>query len=494
MKKYILIINTCICLAAFLFANVEEACSQSAGAQTNNVETLLANKSARVDSLFVQWSQENSPGIAVLVMKDGKVIYKKGFGLANMETETPITPETIFDLASIGKQFTAMCIMMLTERGKLAYDDPLSKFFPEFPAYAEKITIRHLLNHTAGFTEYAELYIQNGKIDSNYESPSNQARLSFQPTSKDVLNLLSQQNLLRFIPGDDWEYSDAAYVILGQIVEKVSGESLAQFMHDNIFKPTGMKHTLLVDETKPEIQNLAVSYMSVGNELKGTNSNPLSLIYGDGNVNSSIEDLVKWYAALDNNKLVKASTLSQAFTSGKLNNGVNTGYGFGWFVSNASGLERAAHSGTWMGFHNVVAYYPKEHFVALILSNDGRLTRPDRSVLINRLTKIYLADKMMFPAPVQISSELMQQYAAKYELEDGSQFDISFDGSALWIKSGRLLPVKLIPESEVKFFVDNAEDDWYFFVKDNKGKVLGLNSHLSFTGYTKLAYGWARKV
>jgi len=100
----------------------------------------------------------------------------------------------------------------------------------------------------------------------------------------------------------------------------------------------------------------------------------------------------------------------------------------------------------------------------------------------------------MFPAPVQISSELMQQYAAKYELEDGSQFDISFDGSALWIKSGRLLPVKLIPESEVKFFVDNAEDDWYFFIKDNKGKVLGLNWHLSFTGYTKLAYGWARKV
>jgi CubicO group peptidase (beta-lactamase class C family) len=218
-----------------------------------------------------------------------------------------VTPQTIFDLASMGKQFygnvyhgclmNGVCLLMTI-------------LFPN-----SSLNFRLMLkkNHHQAFVEShcgagrirRIIYSRMIRLILIMKVNPTRQRGVLNPRQKDVLNLLSQQNLLRFIPGDDWEYSDAGYVILGQIVEKVSGKSLAHFMHDNIFKPTGMNNTILVDETKPKIPNLAVSYMPVGNELKGTNSNPLSLIYGDGNVNSSIEDLAKWYAALDNNTLVK---------------------------------------------------------------------------------------------------------------------------------------------------------------------------------------------
>ncbi len=459
-----------------------------------NVGVGLADKSSQVDALFALWSQGNSPGVAVLVVKDGKVLHRKGYGLANLETKTFVTPETVFDLGSVGKQFTAIAIMMLAERGKLNYDDALSKFFPQFPLYAKKITIRHLLNHTAGLTEYDQLFIQSGKVDRDYESSFGQKDWLFEPTSKDTLNLLARQKMLRFAPGDEWEYSNSGYVVLGQIVEKVSGKSLRQFLKETIFEPLGMKNTLVYDEIKPKIPNLAVSYMRAGNKLKGINTNALNLMYGDGGINSSVDDLTKWYRAIDENRLVKSATVRMAFTSGKLNNGASVGYGFGWYVGNSLGLPRRIHAGTWMGFRNEVAYYPEQHFTALILSNDGRFTRTDRSAVITHLAKIYLSDKMTLPSAAQISPEILRQYAGKYELETGESFEISFENNALTVKPSGLLPIKLVPESEVKFFVEGSEDDRYFFRKNEEGKVTGLTKQLSLAGYTKFAYGWARKL
>ncbi len=481
-----------ILLLVVVLASAAEVWCQPISKAVNG-EVRLADKSSQVDALFALWSQGNSPGVAVLVAKDGKVLHRKGYGLANLETKTLVSPKTVFDLGSVGKQFTAMAIMMLAERGKLRYDDPLSKFFPEFPTYAQKITVRHLLNHTAGLTEYDQLFIQNGKVDRDYESFFGQKGWKFEPTSKDTLDLFAKQKMLRFSPGDEWEYSNSGYVVLGQIIEKVSGKSFHQFLKENIFEPLGMKNTLVYDETKPKIPNLAVSYMRAGNELKGTNFNALSLIYGDGGVNSSIDDLAKWYKAIENNAFVKASTLKQAFTSGKRNNGASVGYGFGWYVGNSLGLERMIHAGTWIGFKHQVAYYPEQNFVALILSNDGRFTRTDRSAVVTRLAKIYLSDKMTFPAAVKISPEVLRQYAGKYELETGESFEISLENDALTVKPSGLLPIKLIPESEAKFFVDGSEDDRYFFRKDEMGKVTGLTKQLSLAGYTKFAYSWARK-
>jgi len=459
-----------------------------------NDSIVIIAQSSQVDSLFTPWSKSNSPGVAVLVMKDGKVLHRKGYGLANIQTKTPVSPESVFDLGSIGKQFTAMAIMILAERGHLSYDDKLTTFFPEFPSYAGKITIKHLLHHTAGLPEYEKLYIQNRKVKPDYETAYKKTSWAFEPTSKDLLALISEQTLPEFTAGDEWDYSNTGYVILGQIVEKISGISLSQFMKVNIFQPLGMNNTLLYDETKPKISNLAVSYIWVGNEIKGINYNALSLIYGDGGVNSSISDMANWYRAIENNTLIKASTLKQAFTSGKLNNGANVGYGYGWYVSNSLGLERMIHAGTWIGFKHEVAYYPEQHVTVLILSNDGRFTRTDRSALITQLTKIFLSDKMTFPTAVRINPAILKQYTGKYESETGESFEISIIGGALNVKPSGLLPIRLVPESAIKFFVDDSEDDRYVFRKDDKGKVIGLMKQLSLAGYTKFAYSWAKKL
>jgi CubicO group peptidase (beta-lactamase class C family) len=482
-----------LALFAFLLVSTGAIWCQSSMDTSRSAPDPLYDKSIQVDSLFAPWSGEDTPGVAVLVMKDQKILFKKGFGLENISKKIPITPETVFELCSITKQFTAMAVMMLVERGKLSFSDPLTKFFPAFPDYARKITIRHLLNHTSGLEDYVELLIRSGKIDSDFESPSDRTDWPFEPTDKDILALLFKQKFLRFIPGDEYEYCNSGYIVLGQIVEKISGKKLSQFLAENILRPLGMKNTVLNDETKPKVPHLAVSYMPAGNELKGVNYTSTRSVYGDGGLQSSLNDLIKWFDALENNRLVKTSTLKQAFTSGKLNSGANTGYGFGWYVGNAFGLERVTHSGTYIGFHHVLMYYPQQHFIALVLSNDGRLTYPDRSVLINRLAKIYLRDRMILPPTVQISTEGIRQYAGRYAYEDGTPVNISFEDGSLWVRSNNLLPVKLLAESGNKFFVENAEDDWYSFVKDNN-KVIGINIHLSYYGYNSNSYNWLRRL
>ena len=169
-------------------------------------------------------------GAAVIVIRNGQVLFEKGYGLANLETRTPIRPDTAFLLASLTKQFTAMAVMMLAERGKIRYEDPLTRFFPHFPLYAQKITVRHLLNHTAGFPEYDDLWIRSGKVDHDWPRSSATRPSTFEPTSRDALNLLAQQKSLDFDPGEKWKYSDSGYVILAQIVEKASGTSFGAFL------------------------------------------------------------------------------------------------------------------------------------------------------------------------------------------------------------------------------------------------------------------------
>ncbi len=345
----------------------------------------LAEKSKRVDALMAPWSKGDTPGAAIVVIQDGRVVHERGYGLANLETRTPIRPDTVFDLASVSKQFSAMAIMVLAERGKLSYDDSLSKFFPEFPPYARKITIRHLLDHTSGLPDYMDLFAKTGKINKDGKMGG------FEPTSRDAVELLARQKELLFDPGEKYEYSNSGFAVLGQIVEKASGERFAKFLKDNIFQPLGMNSTLVLDETRPRIKNRAISYSREGNGYKDIDYDPLNWIYGDGNVNTTIEDMVKWDQALYTEKLVKQSTLRQAFTSGKLNNGRAIGYGFGWRVAKRFGLNCLSHGGLWVGFASYIMRFPDQHFTVIVLSN---LAQFPTDTLTPKIAKIYLPDKI----------------------------------------------------------------------------------------------------
>jgi CubicO group peptidase (beta-lactamase class C family) len=341
--------------------------------------------SARLNALLDQWKQKNAPGMAAEVVRDGRIEYRKTFGFADLDTRAPITSDTQFLLASLTKQFTAMAVMILVERHQLRLDDTLAKYCPEFPGYAQTITIRHLLNHTAGLTQYQELLV--GKIDENsYFRSSKSPPAAHEFTAAEALQALSRQEKLRFAPGDRFEYSDSAYVLLGQIIERITGERYAEFLKETIFDPLGMNDTLVVDERKQRVPRLALSYAVRASGWQDITYSPENAIYGEDGIYSTINDLYKWDQALYTERLVSHATLEMAFTPGLGNDGkaITTdlltrpnSYGFGWIISSVRGERDVEHSGGWAGYVTYILRVPSRRVTAIVLTNSSNNDVPD---------------------------------------------------------------------------------------------------------------------
>jgi CubicO group peptidase (beta-lactamase class C family) len=343
----------------------------------------IPSKSERVDAIFRRLVKEEAPGAAVIVIQDGKVALERGYGLANLETRKPITPDTAFLLASVTKQFTAMAIMILAERRELKYDDPLGKFFPEFLPFARDVTVRMLLNHTAGFPEYDKLFWDRGLIDEDWPRSSKSPRSAFEPTSKDAVKLLADAKTLRFPPGEKYEYSNSGYVILAQIVEKVSGERFSKFLKEKIFDRLGMNRTVLYDETRPGVSNVATSYALKEGVFRDIDYTPLNFIYGEDNIYSTVQDMVRWDQALYTTKLVSEATLTEAFTPGKPRNGTSD-YGFGWCVA----ADKVFHGGAWVGFTTAIIRFREHHLSVVLLANSAEFTTLK---IAREISEIYLS-------------------------------------------------------------------------------------------------------
>ena len=310
-----------------------------------------------IASLCKRWLKGNDAGLAVLVVQGGKVVHKKGYGFANIDEERVPDAATIFDLASCSKHFTATAIMMLAERGKLGYDDPLTKFFP-FPEYAQAITVRHLLQHTGGLKDYFELYDEDGDDTSRWGENE-------RPTSADVVAALAREPEPGFAAGERFEYSNSGYVVLAEIVSKASGKPFPRFVREEMFKPLGMTRSHVNDGARKRDDNQAQGY----EDDAPFEVTALDDAYGDGAVLTTLDDLVRWNAAIDAGKLVSKKTQHEAWTSGALGDGEETGYGFGWFVGGDKGDRRVHHEGSYGGFST---YYAKEidnELAVIVLSN-----------------------------------------------------------------------------------------------------------------------------
>ena len=438
--------------------------------QSNARADKADEKLAQVDSLMRAWSKGDTPGAALIVIRDGRVLLKKGYGLSNIEAGEKITTDTVFDLASLSKQFTAMAVLILSERGRLKLDDPLSKFFPEFRLQARDVTIRNLLNHTSGIPDYPKLFIKGGKINASWQRDWETAT-SFRPTSKDVLALLAEQKALDFAPGERWEYSNSNYVILAQLVERVSGKTFPQFLKVNIFQPLGMTSTVVADQTKPTIKNLAVRYDRGATGYKVIRETPFDLIYGDGNLHSTIEDLYRWDQALSKGRLVKASTLAEAFAPGLLKNGDKTDYGFGWVLDKYFGLKMTYHEGAGTGFNTFIMRIPDERFTVIALSNFARF---NPFITGRRLARIYLADRLSLPVAAKVSPEVLRRYVGRYQLTQMLSAEVTLDGNVLRAQMPGQRSMTLLPLSENRFFVEGEEDTIVTFDKDAQGIVNGV--------------------
>jgi CubicO group peptidase (beta-lactamase class C family) len=337
---------------------------------------VAADQSARIDELLAKHVKDNTPGAAVLVVKDGKKIFEKGYGLANVDKAIPIRPHTVFELASCSKQFTAMAIMILAERKKLNYDDRLGKFFPEFHAAGQAITIEQLLHHTSGLPDYMDAWNA-----SNTNAP---------PASRLMLELVAKRPKLLFKPGEKYDYSNTGYMVLAQIVEKASGKRFPEFIKENIFTPLGMNDSIVFDETHPKILRRALCYAREGGGFKNTSRDELGAVYGDGSVHSSIDDLFKWDQALYTEKLVSAAALKRAWTEGKTSDGKGTGYGYGWDLGRFMRTREISHGGLWLDFGTEILRLPDKQLSVIVLSN---LSKFDSDTIAHKIAALYLKDE-----------------------------------------------------------------------------------------------------
>jgi CubicO group peptidase (beta-lactamase class C family) len=294
--------------------------------------------------LFAEFDGPDVPGACALVARNGEVVLSKSCGLANLELKTPCASRTNFRLASLSKQFTAMCIMMLAERGKLKFDQRLPDFFDGFPDYGKSITVRHLLTHTSGLVDYED-YIPAGTTE--------------QLTDADVLEILRKQKGACFPPGGEFRYSNGGYALLTLIVKTVSGKKFAVWLRENIFQPIGMHNTLAYERGVLEVPHRAFGYTGRGTRFVETDQSLTSAVLGDGGIYSSITDLLQWDRALHGEKLVSRQMLRQAFTD------AGAGYGFGWFVDK----HKVWHYGETCGFTTRIERHLNEQLTIIVLCN-----------------------------------------------------------------------------------------------------------------------------
>ena len=297
--------------------------------------------------------RQHIPGAALLVSRGGKIVQAQGFGLANVELQVPVKPETVFQSGSVGKQFTATAVMMLVEEGRVGLDDPLTKYFSNAPAAWKKVTVRELLSHTAGFGDYPE------KFDFRND------------WTEDELLKMAEAIPLAYPPGTKWEYSNLGFLTLGILIHRVTGEFYGDFLAQRIFHPLGMETTRIISEADI-IPNRASGYRLVKGELKNQEwVAPMVNTTADGSLYFSILDLSKWDAGLYTEKLLKRSSLDLMWTPAKLNNGQpnKDGYGFGWFIGEKHGHRVISHDGAWQGFKTAIARYVNDELTVVVLAN-----------------------------------------------------------------------------------------------------------------------------
>ncbi|MBI3403929.1 MAG: beta-lactamase family protein [Acidobacteria bacterium] len=307
-------------------------------------------------------------GGSVLVIDGGKIIFQHAYGLANVEENISATPATNYRIASVSKQFTALAVMLLVERkkpataGRLSLDDTLDHFFPGFPAYGQKIRVRHLLNHTSGLPDYEDLI-----------SPGT----TLQVHDVDVLQLLLETQQPKFAAGAKFQYSNSGYALLALIVEKVSGHSFYRFLEQEIFQPARMSHTVSYVRGVNDVSNRAFGHSRDGGGWKRTDQSVTSAVLGDGGIYTSVEDFAKWIAALDAGKFLRQSSYQQMYSptvlvAGETEAGApGAAYGFGWFVGKFHDLPAVWHSGNSRGFAHYMIRFPQRRAAVVVFMNEN---------------------------------------------------------------------------------------------------------------------------
>jgi CubicO group peptidase (beta-lactamase class C family) len=415
------------------------------------------NLFTQIDSLAQQTYQPTEPGAAIIVISNGKTILRKGYGMANLELDVPIEPDMSFRLGSLTKQFTAVAILMLAEQGKLALDDPITNFLPNYPTHAYLITVEHLLTHTSGIQSYTGMPEWPALWRKDFKLQELIDFFKYQP--------------MQFAPGKCWAYNNSGYILLGAIIEKLSGQTYEQFIQQNIFDPLGMRHSYY-DNSLRIIPRRVSGYDKSPEGF--TNADYLSMTqpYAAGALASTVDDLAIWDSILYTEQLLKQETLQRAFLSHPLMDGSSTFYGYGWAISEYEGHRLIEHGGGIHGFRSYAIRMPDDRVFVCILSNNGGI---GPELLAFKIAALAIGKPYQEPTPIQLSAEVLARYEGVYQTNVANEQYITRDESRLFMQFGQESPrLELIPFSSNEFFL--KEDPLYHltFVRDTNGDATAI--------------------
>ncbi len=423
---------------------------------------------ARVDDLFNAWNRADSPGAAVVVVKDGAVAFQRGYGSANLEHRVPITPQTVFDAASLAKQFTGLAIAMLIQQGKLSLDDDIRRYLPDVPDFGKPITIGHLLSHTSGLRDWPEMFLLS---NVNFEAP-----ISFEM----ILELVRRQKELDFAPGEKWQYSNTGYNLLAATVSKVTGTSFRTWADANLFRPLRMNHTHVCDNTAELIPNLAESY-EVGIKA-GTLHRVTSQVSSQGasSLFISAEDMGKWLLNFETAEVGGNAAFDLMRQRGKLNSGAKVGYGFGLFDDDYRGNKMFEHAGGWAGYRSFVMVIPEKRFAVAVLANAANMDPHQQAIRIADVflgnSDIMKSDKESFTPRIDVKADpaTWDAYLGTYRLGAGWLLTITREGNTLMTQATNEDRFKMTPTGTNTFLVEAYNNREVKFVRQKSGTVTNL--------------------
>jgi CubicO group peptidase (beta-lactamase class C family) len=444
-------------LAAALFFLMDSLCCESGFGQDE-----YRTASEKVDRIFSKLNKTESPGAAVVVLKNGAIVHKRGYGMANIEKGSPNTPSTIMEVGSVAKQFTAFAIALLVDQKKLSLDEDIRTYVPEVPNFGDKITVRHLIHHTSGLRNWEVLFKLTG-----YNSTMD---------SKRALQMIKQQRELNFKPGEEYSYCNTGYLLLAEVVERVSNQTFREWTRINIFNPLGMKNTSFQDDpSKIDLKGTHGYFKDENGEFKQNGYG--WAIPGPTSLFTTAEDLKKWIKNFDQTQLGGSGSIELMLQKGVLNDGTELNYAFGLKLSNYRGIKKVSHEGGWAGFRSVLAFYPEQNFGVAVLSNMN-LGIFNPTPYANQIADIYLAhqlsEKGSLPIKsVKVNPNIYDAYTGKYIsplpysspkivtiLREKDRLSVQLEGKP---------KIELLPQSEAKFVVKD-ENIQLIFTPDKNGR------------------------
>lgn len=431
--------------AAFLIA----ACSPcSASAQAQSTADPLAG---RVDSLFAGLNRAPQPGLALAVVRDGRVVLRRGYGLADIENRVPIEPATVFDLASVSKQFTGLAVAMLATEGRIGLNDDIRKYIPELPDFGHTITISHLLHHTSGIRDWPGTLSVGG---ASFADTISLAR---------ILSMAYHQRGLNFAPGDEHLYSNTGYNLLAELVQRVTRRPFRAWTDERLFRPLGMTSTHARDNLAEAIPNRAFGYERAADGTYHLTPNNLTAL-GSSSVFSTVDDMARWMINFGDARVGGRAAMQLMRTPGRLNDGAEVPYAFGILNGSYRGLPMFTHSGSWASFDTFLAYLPDQRFGVVVLANSGSVNAQNAVI---QITNIYLERELArasSPAPATPAAAapppapsiaMLDEYAGFYRLGPGWYVRIRREGALLTAQATHEQAVPMSARSDSVFWVES---------------------------------------